>query len=226
MQARQLKTPNLGAIVPNMGSIVKLSGLGDALFTKTQQKILGLLFGAPDRTLYANEIVRLASVGTGAVHRELDKLSVAGLLTITRIGNQKHYQANSDSPIFEELRAITRKTFGLADLLRESLSPLANQIDIAFVYGSVAAGTDTAKSDIDLFIIGRELSYADAMTVLVDVEPTLRRKINPTIYSAAELRRKLKAKNAFLHRVLDQPKIFLIGSLGGLHEPRSPGADR
>ena len=91
--------PNMGANIPNMGSLDKPLGFADALFTRTQQKVLGLLFGAPDRTLYANEIVRLAGMGTGAVHRELDKLSAAGLLTITRIGNQKHYRVNHDSPI-------------------------------------------------------------------------------------------------------------------------------
>jgi len=206
-------------MIPNMGSVINLSGLAEALFTKTQQKVIGLLFGAPHRTFYANEIVRLANVGTGAVHRELNKLSSVGLLTVTRIGNQKHYQANSDSPIFEELRAIARKTFGLADLLREALSPLADRIDVAFIFGSVASGSDTAQSDIDLFIIGQNLSYSDAMLTLSDVDSIVRRKINPTLYSPTELQNKLEAGNAFLRRVLDQPKIFLIGSSGELHFP-------
>jgi predicted nucleotidyltransferase len=165
-------------------------------------------------------------MGTGAIHRELDKLTAAGLLTVTRIGNQKHYQANPASPIFEELRAIARKTFGLAELLRAALSPLADRLDVAFVYGSVAAGTDTANSDIDLLLVGRKLSYADAMLALADAESTLRRKVSPTVYTASELLRKLEAGNAFLRRVLDQPKIFLLGSPGDLPEPRPPGSDR
>lgn len=98
------------------------TGLGDVLFTKTQRQVLGLLFGNPERSFYAKEIVRFAGVGIGSVQRELEKLSVAGLLTVTRIGNQKHYQANCQAPIFEELRGIVLKTFGLADALREALA--------------------------------------------------------------------------------------------------------
>ena len=211
-----LPSPKLGVIVPNMGVNEYTSGLGDALFTKTQQKVLGLLFSRPDRTFYANEIVRYANIGTGAVHRELDKLSSKGLLTVTRIGNQKHYQANAESPIFEELRAIVRKTFGLAGTLSEALSSLTDRIRVAFVFGSTAARRDTARSDIDLLIVGHELSYADVMSVLVEAEQTLGRKVNPTVYSKAELQNKLEAGNAFLRRVLDQPKIFLIGSSGDL----------
>jgi predicted nucleotidyltransferase len=195
-----------------MGSSDTPSGLGEVLFTKTQRKVLGVLFGASERSFYSNELVRLAGIGTGAVHRELDKLSSAGLLTVTRIGNQKHYQANPESPIFEELRAIVRKTFGLADVLREALLPMADRIDFAFVFGSVAAGTDTAGSDIDLFVSGRDLAYADTMLALADAESFLRRKINPTLYAAIELQHKVDSGNAFLRRVLDQPKIFLIGS--------------
>jgi predicted nucleotidyltransferase len=203
-------------MLPNMGAKTHASGLGDALFTKTQQKVLGLLFSKPDRSFYANEIVRHANIGTGAVHRELDKLSSKGLLTVTHIGNQKHYQADAESPIFEELRAIVRKTFGLAGHLSEALSPLANRISAAFVFGSTAAGSDTARSDIDLLIVGHELSYPEAMSVLVEAEQALGRKVNPTLYSTSELQSKLEAGNSFLRRVLDQPKIFLIGSPGDL----------
>jgi len=197
-----------------MGTIGQPSGLGDALFTRTQQRVLALLFGTPDRRFYTNEIVRRADVGTGAVLREIDKLRSAGLLTVTQIGNQKHYQANPKSPIFEELRSIVRKTFGVADVLREALLPLEDRIEVAFVYGSIASGTDTAASDIDLFVVGRDLSYADAMLRLADAESTLRRKVSPTLYGPSELERKVGAGNAFLLRVLDQPKIFLIGSPG------------
>ncbi len=195
-----------------MGIQTKPAGLGDALFTKTQQRVLGLLFGAPDRSFYANEIVRRAGVGTGAVARELAKLHGAGLITVTRIGNQKHYQANSDAPIFEPLREIVRKTFGLSDVLREALAPLADQIHAAFVFGSVAVGTDTAASDVDVFLVGDQLAYPDVMTLLASVESTLGRTVNPTIYSSAELRKKLDNGTTFLRRILDQPKIFLIGS--------------
>lgn len=211
-----------------MSAITNLAGLGDALFTRTQQRVLGLLFGTPDRSFYSNQIVRSAGVGTGAVARELAKLEQAGLITVTRIGNQKHYQANADAPIFEALRDIVRKTFGLADVLREALAPLVERVDVAFVYGSIAAGTDTAASDVDVLLVGDGLSYADVMPQLASAESALGRTVNPTIYSAAELHQKLDEGNAFLQRVLDQPKIFLNGSERdlGTREPGAAGADR
>lgn len=202
------------------------SGLGDALFTKTQQKVLGLLFGSPDRSFYANEIVRLAAAGTGAVQRELTRLSEAGLLTAKRVGNQKHYQASRESPLYQELRSIVVKTFGLADVLREALSGTARRIEVAFIYGSVARGSDTASSDIDLLIVGRDLSYAEVAGALSRAETALGRKVTPTIYSPREIRAKLEAKNAFLRKVTAQPKILLIGSDRDISEPRAPGTER
>ena len=175
----------MGFIVPNMGTIEKKNAsLGDALFSKTQQQVLGLLFGHPDRSYYANEIVRFAGVGIGTVQRELARLSDAGLLTVKRVGNQKHYQANSAAPIFAELCGIVRKTFGLGDLLRDALAEVASAIQTAFVYGSVARGGDTASSDIDVMVIAEELSYARVFAVLSPFEKTLGRTVNPTLYTA------------------------------------------
>lgn len=196
------------------------------MFTTTQQKVLGLLFGAPDRSFYTNEIVRWAGIGTGAVQRELKRLSDVGLLDVSCIGNQKHYRANTASPLFHELRSIVIKTFGLADLLLARLLATKRNIDVAFIYGSVAKGTDTAQSDVDLMIVGRDLSYADLTTELSDAEASLGRKVNPTIYTPQELRRKLRRQNAFLRKVMEQPKIFLIGSERDLLEPGTSGAKR
>ncbi|MCO6428350.1 nucleotidyltransferase domain-containing protein [Nitrosomonas communis] len=188
------------------------TGLSDALFTKTQQRVLGLLFGNPDRSYYANEIVRFAGIGIGTVQRELGKLARTGLLTVTQIGNQKHYQANHQSPIFEELRGIALKTFGLADALREALSTLADRIKVAFIYGSVAKGADRVSSDIDVMIISSDLTYFEVISQLTKVETRLGRAINPTLYKFEDLARKRAEDNAFVSRVLAQPKIFLIGT--------------
>lgn len=209
-----------------MGSSRSPSPLGDALFTTTQQEVLGLLFGSPDRSFYANELVRLAEVGTGAVQRELKRLAAVGLLEVSRIGNQKHYRANKASPLFHELRSIVIKTFGLADVLRACLSAVQRSIDVAFIYGSVAKGTDTARSDVDLLIISQDVSYADVAAELSDAETRLGRKVSPTLYTPQELRRKLKRGNAFLRKVLEQPKVFLIGSERDLLEPGTSGAER
>jgi predicted nucleotidyltransferase len=204
-----------------MGTIkTKHTGLGEALFSKTQRQVLGLLFGNPDRSYYANEIVRLAGVGIGTVQRELEKLSGAGLLSVKKVGNQKHYQADRQSPIFEELRGIVLKTFGVGDVLRLAMAELADKVKVAFVYGSVAKGTDKASSDIDVMIISEELSYDMVFSALSPVESKLGRSVNPTLYKPSEFRDKLTADSGFMNRVMEQPKIFLIGTENDLPKPQ------
>ncbi len=204
--------------MPIMGTVSQATfsetrtSFADALFSSTQQRVLGYLFGQPDRSFFANELIGLVGAGSGAVQRELKRLSDSGLVTVTRKGNQKHYQANPDAPIFSELCGITRKSFGLATPLRESLLPFVEKIRAAFVYGSVAKKKDTAASDIDLMVISDDLSYADLFDGLEDASRKLGRQVNPTIYSAAELARRLRDDNAFVKRVLEQPKLWLIGN--------------
>ena len=186
--------------------------LADALFTKVQQRVLGLLFGNPERSFYANEIIALAQSGTGAVQRELARLQSSGLVTVQQIGRQKHYQANRASPVFEELRGLVLKTVGLADVLRAALAPLRDRIMAAFVFGSVAKGRDSAASDIDLMVVSDALSYADLFTALESAVESLGRPVNPTVYTRAELKRRIDEDNVFVGRVLAQNKIWVIGS--------------
>ena len=187
------------------------SSIADALFTGTQQRVLALLFGQPNRSFYASELIGLAKAGSGGVQRELVKLSQSGLVTVKIVGSQKHYQANANSPIYAELHGITQKTVGLAEPLRDALTPLARKIRAAFVYGSVAKRQDTAASDIDLMLVSDELSYGDVFSVLENVGVRLGRTINPTILTQHEFNKRVKRKEAFLTRVLAQPKIWLIG---------------
>lgn len=186
-------------------------GLADALFTKTQQRVLAVLFGNPGRSFYANEVIARARSGTGAVQRELARLEATGLVTAVRVGKQKHYQANPASPIFQELRALVLKTSGLADVLREALAPISDRLRAAFVYGSIAKGEDTAASDIDLMVVGTGLTYADLFSALEEASASIGRKIAPTIYSPKELAKRVKQDNAFVTRVLQQPKLWVIG---------------
>lgn len=196
-----------------MGDInTKTFNISDALFTKTQQKILRLLFGQPEKSFYSKELVDRARIGTGTVLRELEKLSEAGLLTVKKIGNQKHFQANPASPIFEELKGIVRKTFGLSDLLRDALNKHKDKIKVAFIYGSIAKGSDNAESDIDLMLISDQMTYPDLLVGLSKLEHQLGRQINPTIYTGKEFRNKISSENNFVIRVIEQPVIFLIGS--------------
>lgn len=214
-----LNIPKMGCIVLNMGIIGEImmdraqahSSVANALFSKTQQRVLAVLFGNPTRSFYANEVITLAGSGTGSVQRELARLDAAGLVAVTRIGNQKHYQANVSAPIFEELHGLILKTSGLADILRAALAPLADRIDTAFIYGSLAKGEDTAKSDVDLMVISDSLSYPDLYAALEEATTRIGRTVNPSLYKPQDFNKRVKEGNAFMRRVLAQPKIWLIG---------------
>jgi predicted nucleotidyltransferase len=181
------------------------------LFSKVQQRVLGVLFGNPGRSFYANEIIGLARSGTGAVQRELARLEMSGLVSVRRVGKQKHYQADPHSPLFEDLRALALKTFALTDVLRTALDPVAREIRAAFVYGSIAKGRDTAASDIDVLVISDTLAYADLFAALESTSVRLGRRISPTILSSAEFQDRRRRKQAFVTRVVAQPKLWLIG---------------
>ena len=198
------KIPNSGTINPNMGTstnLTEFSALANALFPKVRQRVLAVLFGTPGRSFYANEVIALAQSGTGAVQRELASLSAAGLLTVTKQGNQKHYQANADAPVFAELRGLVLKTTGLADVLRSALAPLAAQIDAAFIYGSVARQQDTAKSDVDVMIVSNALGYGEVFGALESAALSLGRKVNPTLYTPDEWAKRMHNDSAFVTRV-------------------------
>lgn len=188
------------------------ASLSDALFTATQRRVLACLFGEPGRSYTVSELIQTTGAGSGAVQREIARLSGSGLLAIDQVGNQKRYRANPDAPIHDELVSIVRKTFGLAAPLQDVLAPFAGQVQAAFVYGSVAKGNDTAASDIDLLIVSDTLAYADVMAALHPVIERLGRNINPTLYTGADLRRRIDDGNSFIQRVLHQPRIWLIGS--------------
>lgn len=208
----------MGMIVPEMGKAQKapgrqppLSGLAGALFTPVQQRVLGLLFGQPDRRFQSGELIRLVGSGTGAAHRLLTRLSGVGLITVERIGNQKHYQANRASRVFAELHGLIMKTSGLLTPLQAAMSPLADRIRAAFVYGSVAKGTDQAASDIDLMVIAEKLDYADVFSALQRVEADLGRAVNPNVMTLEEWQRKRK-QAGFVLRIAGEPRLFVIGS--------------
>lgn len=217
--------PKMGSNMPKMGmkrpetsrpksagNRARSEGLADALFSNTQQRVLGLLFGQPERSFYATELIGRTGGGSGAIQRELARLESSGLVTVRQLGSQKHYQANPESPLYKELIGIATKTVGLARPLREALASLAPRIVAAFVYGSVAKRRDTTRSDIDLMVVSDKLTYADVYGVLEAAGAKLGRTINPTVYSRKELARRMKEGSAFVKRVLEQPKVWVIGS--------------
>jgi predicted nucleotidyltransferase len=209
--------PNLGSIFPDMGTTMEAINLSSALFSKVQQRVLGLIFAHPDRSFYTSEIIRTVESGSGAVERELSRLQRSGLVSVERIGNQKHYRANRHSPIFEELQGLVLKTVALREPLKDALEPYADKIKTAFVYGSVANGTDTAQSDIDVMVIGDDLNYSDLYTAFQHAEDRLLRKINPTFLSTDEWQRRSSTDGSFIQKLGARPMMFLFGSKDDLH---------
>jgi predicted nucleotidyltransferase len=192
-----------------MGNVPSMA---TALFSSTQLRVLSLLFGQPDRSFFASEIIERVGAGSGAVQRQLRRLAESGLVRVFAVGRQTHYQANPDAPIFDELCAIMRKTVGLAEPLRDALEPLRDDLVLALVFGSVAKGTDTARSDIDLLLVSDTLTLEGVFRAIAPAEKRLGRPVQPTLYTGAEFERR-RTSNAFLARVLAGDVIVLIGEI-------------
>ena len=186
-------------------------GLSDLLFGQIRGRVLALLYGWADKAFYVRQIARHVHASAGAVRRELEKLAAVDLIIRTQVGNLVFYQVNQRHPIFAEMRALVNKTVGIFNVLHSALEPLAEQVTVAFVYGSVVRQEETAASDIDLTIIG-QVELDDVLARLSAPENTLGRTINPTVYSSKEFRKKLKDGNHFLNSVIDGQKVFLIGN--------------
>jgi len=201
--------------MPNMGIVSYDKKLSAFLFSKTRRGLLSLLYGRSDETFYVNQLMQSTGGGSGAVQRELRLMTEAGIVLRTRTGNMVYYQANKNCPVYDELRSIVSKTFGLADVLREALTPLSGKIDGAFVYGSMASGEATAKSDIDLLVVGRvdETALHKAIT---GAEDRLARPVNYTLMSKREFSKRKKGKEGFLARVLSGPRIIILGDFDGI----------
>ena len=186
-------------------------GIGRALFPKTKRQLLTLFFLSPGKKYYFREITRLVQVSPGAVQRELKTLVGAGILATEKAGRQRYYWADSDCMIFAELRTIVIKSFGAVETIRTDLEKLRGEIHIAFLYGSLVDGSDTAKSDIDLMVIG-DLSYRSLVSNLKKSQDILNRPINPTLYSRKEFLEKIRKGNHFLQAIMKTDRLFIIGS--------------
>ena len=188
-----------------------MTTLSSILFSDYRSRVLGLLLLHPERSYYLREIALLTSTIPGTLKRELDKLKEVGLLTVKKVGNQNHYQANRECPIYEDLANILRKTSGLVDVLMGGLLPLSKNIQNAFVFGSVASGNVNAKSDIDLMLIG-DLTYAEVVSLMHPLQEQLGREINPKIFTVKEWQKLMQDNGAFIHDVLSKTKLFIIGN--------------
>ncbi len=187
-----------------------MSDLATLLFKDYRRRVLGLLLH-PDEAYHVREIARLTATVAGTLHKELSRLSEAGVLLRQSRGNQRLYQANRACPVFEELASILRKTSGLVDVLAQGLWPLADEITVALVFGSMASGKATSASDVDLLILG-EVDFTGVVKYLYPLQQTLGREINPKVYSLDEWRDMLAGKRGFACEVMDKPKLFVIGN--------------
>jgi len=189
--------------------------LCSGLFGKTRQAVLALLYGRADSSFYTKQVLDAVKIGRGTVQRELKNLTDTSIITREVQGRQVYYRANAQCPIFNELKSIVRKTFGVADVIRQSLETVADKIQIAFVFGSVARSADDRKSDIDVMVVGR-ISFGDVVSLLSPAEEKLGREVNSVVYPVAEFKQKMKEDHYFVKTVLEGEKIFLIGDEGEL----------
>jgi predicted nucleotidyltransferase len=177
-----------------------------------QLRVLGLLFGQPDRRFQSGELIRLARSGTGAVHRQLGRLTAVGLVSVTSVGNQKFYQANPSSPVFAELYGLVAKTVGLVEPLRRALAPLADRVSAAFVYGSVARSSDRANSDIDLMVLSDSVRHDELYEALASTESELGRPVHPTLMTLVEWGAKRATADSFASRIATAPRLMVLGT--------------
>jgi len=205
----------IGAINMPEVKTSKRTGLPDALFSQTRQKVLRLLFARGERDFSLKELIEQAEAGSGAVQRELARLVDSGLVQVMLQGRQKRYRANPDSPVFPELSSLVSKLLGPEQQIEDALSSIDDKIDIALIYGSVAKKTDHANSDIDLMLVSDSLTLEEVFDALAPAETSLSRIINPTLYKREEFEKRLANNNPFLRKVLEGQYILLKGSIDG-----------
>ncbi len=185
--------------------------IGNTLFPRIRRQLLTQFLGAPERRYYAGEVARVIDTSLPPVRHELQILSEIGILNSIKEGQHQYYWANTDCMIYPELSNIMVKTFGVADLVETALRDHMGGVRVAFLYGSIATDTDTARSDIDLIVVG-SASFRKLTAALHKIEDQLGRPINPTLYSEAEIAEKYQSGNHFVRSIWDAEKIFIIGT--------------
>jgi len=189
------------------------------LGSRLRARVIGWLFTHVDERYYVRQLADLLGEDSTNLSRELTRLEGLGVVVSQREGTQKHYHANRDLPIFDELCSIAVKTVGLVEVLSAALVPYGSKIALAFVYGSVAQGTHTAKSDVDLVIVGNP-DAVDLHRAIVQAEDKLKRAVNYSLFSPEEFQGERDNADSFLSSVLSGPKLLVIGN--GDDDTRTP----
>jgi len=213
--------PEMGTNVPNMSTPCNASPIATALFGDTRRTLLALLFGHPDQAWHVRQIIRLVGAGHGAVQRELQRLTLAGILVRRVAGQQVYYQVDQNCSIFAELRSLVVKTVGVADVLRAALATLSDRITVAFIYGSVARGDLKSGSDVDVMVVGH-VTFADVVLALRPTQDTLGREVNPSVYSVDEFRQRAATGDHFLNSIVNEPMMFLLGGQDDIEAMAGP----
>lgn len=191
--------------------------------SRTRAGLLSLLLAEPERQLGVREAARLLGVSPNSVQREMVNLLKGQILLDERVGTSRLLRANQDHFLFPELRALLLKSSGVSEALRRALEGLPD-VDFAFIYGSLASGTDDAMSDVDLMVIGPKLPRA-IYAVAREVQEMSKRPVRPSVFTAQEVGKRLRAGDAFMLNVMRGPKIILIGDADGLERVRAKGID-
>lgn len=183
--------------------------LSQLLSSKARTEIFRLLFSGQGVELYGRDIERKAGLSHQNVQQELKKLQLIDLVNARKSGNRVYYKANSDHPIYPDIKAIVFKTIGLVDVLRTALRD--KKICMAFIFGSVAEGTEKGASDIDLMVVG-SVGLRDVAGMLTGAHDKVNREINPHVLSEDEFKKRLAAGERFLKTVVGSKKIFIKGT--------------
>jgi predicted nucleotidyltransferase len=183
----------------------------EALFgSKLRAKVLGWLFSHPDERYFVRQLTALLKEDSTNVSRELARLAKTGILVSTTEGRQKYYQANRQSPIFNELHGLMLKTVGVADIIKKALEPRIAEIKLAFIFGSVARRAEDRFSDIDLLVVG-DITFGEVVDLVSTAEEALNRELNPVVYTLAEFNKRLSEDHYFIRDILSGDKIFVVG---------------
>jgi len=180
------------------------------LFSSSQAQVWAWVFGQPERRFHLSELLRLTGLGSASLQREIARLVDAGLLTSERVGNLRCFQANAQSPVFAEVVGLTRKALGAGPVMQAALAPLSAKLQGAWIFGSVAKGTDTASSDLDILLVGSDLTLADVLELTVPAEERLGRRVSPTLYTPQEFNERLADPDSFVAQVMRGPLITLL----------------
>lgn len=186
-----------------------MNRLAEIVGSKIRAELFRLLFTGVDKELHIREIERRTGFNDRAIRQELKKLARLDLVAPRRDGNRLYYSARQDNPLFSDIRNLTLKTIGLVDVLRAALD--SDKIRVAFVFGSVARGSEKAGSDVDLMVIGT-LGLRALAGLLSGTTETIGREINPHVFSESDFKAKIQDENHFINAVLKEPKLFVKGS--------------